>query len=512
MIFLWRVHHGSRAVVGSGAAWIRHRLVGSEKYKMRKRVLTMVCAGLALAGPAGAQSVSKGAAAANAPDLVDQISQPVSDWLERANREYQANVVHELSVPTGKGAPLEASQPSPLAGGLPALIGQVKEFLGMEPAKSPAEVAEAAKRDEVVKRQIEARRLEQERNAELQRAAEQQQIAAEAKKAAEVADQTTKQNQKAAEIARLAEEERRRTSGKAPVSASKTAEADTAKADEKAATDRAAAERKAVAAATEKAAADKVAAERKAVAAAEKVAAEKADVERKAAAEAAKVAADRAAAERKAVAMAEKAATEKADAERKAAAEAAKVAADKAAADRKAVAAADAAQRLRDEAAVKEQKQKAQAASDAAKKLAQTSTSSGSQTERPKPSSAKEATSSITGQTVASAGDSTHKAVKKTRVSSRMASSEKGGGRKAGRCSGAGRDVDLPATYVVKRGDTLWDISRRHYDKGLRFEKIVRANQDKIGSPDLIYPCQKFFLPGRSALYWVLPADDLDAS
>lgn len=83
---------------------------------------------------------------------------------------------------------------------------------------------------------------------------------------------------------------------------------------------------------------------------------------------------------------------------------------------------------------------------------------------------------------------------------------------KSGKCARAGRDVDLPATYVVQRGDTLWDISRRHYNHGHRFEKILRANASKIASPDMIFPCQKFYLPGRSAFFWVLPDDAIDAS
>lgn len=452
---------------------------------MQKRVLTIVSAalaGLVLAGPAFAQSAGKGAAAGGAPNVVEQITQPVSDWLERANREYQANVVHELSVPTGKGASLEASKAAPVSGGLPALLGQMKEYLGIETAKTPQDVAEAAKREEALGRQIEARKLEQDRNAEQQRVAEQQLMAAEAKKGAEIADLTTKQNQKAAEIARLAEEERRKTTGKAPASSktpeNKTAEAETAKADEKAGADRATAERKAVAAA-EKAAADKVTAERK-------VTAEP------------KVAADRkAAAEHKAMAAAENAA------------------ADKAASERKAVAAAEEAQRLREEAALKEQKQKAQAATDAAKKLAQATPNVGVKTEPAKPESApsksSKAAAARSTEQAAMTTQGTQKAVKKTKVALREPTREKRSG-KGGRCSGAGRDVDLPATYVVKSGDTLWDISRRYYDKGMRFEKIVRANQDKIGSPDLIYPCQKFFLPGRSALYWALPLEDFDAS
>lgn len=444
--------------------------MGSENLHMRQRILSILSAGvvgLVLSGPVAAQSANRGAAA-GAVDQLDKIRQPVTDWLERANREYQDNVVHELSVPTGKGTALEASKPAPVAGSQPSLLDQVKGLLGIETAKTPdadpAASAEAAKRDEAVKRQLEARKLEQERNAELERNAEQQRVAAEAKKAAETADLTTKKNQKAAENARLAEEERRSAGGKAPA-ATKSAEADAAQAEEKAA-----AERKTAAAVAAKAAT-----------------------------------------ERKAVAAAEKAAAEKADAERKAVAAAEKSAADKAAAERKAVAAAGEAKRQREEAALKDQKQKDQAAADAAKKVAQAKPSAGADIASAKTKNDKTASSRTAERTSGSTGTSSQKAVQRVKVASRDGSSEKRHG-KGGRCSGAGRNVEVPAIYVVKSGDTLWDISRRYYDKGIRFEKIVRANQDKIESPDLIYPCQKFFLPGRSALYWVLPMDDLDAS
>ncbi len=63
------------------------------------------------------------------------------------------------------------------------------------------------------------------------------------------------------------------------------------------------------------------------------------------------------------------------------------------------------------------------------------------------------------------------------------------------RCKAAGRKIDPPGTYVVKRGDNLWRISRRHYDRGARYMQIVRANASKIADPALIFPCQRFFLP-----------------
>ena len=66
----------------------------------------------------------------------------------------------------------------------------------------------------------------------------------------------------------------------------------------------------------------------------------------------------------------------------------------------------------------------------------------------------------------------------------------------AGRCRRAwGRRIRPPGTYVVKPGDSLWRISRRHYALGHRYPRIYRANKAKIRDVDLIYPCQRFFIP-----------------
>lgn len=71
--------------------------------------------------------------------------------------------------------------------------------------------------------------------------------------------------------------------------------------------------------------------------------------------------------------------------------------------------------------------------------------------------------------------------------------------RKArGRCHRtAGRRVDPPGTYTVRRGDSLWRISKRHYRLGRYFRMIQRANKRKIRRARLIYPCQRFYLPRR---------------
>ncbi|MEM7750051.1 MAG: LysM peptidoglycan-binding domain-containing protein, partial [Pseudomonadota bacterium] len=61
------------------------------------------------------------------------------------------------------------------------------------------------------------------------------------------------------------------------------------------------------------------------------------------------------------------------------------------------------------------------------------------------------------------------------------------------------RRIRLPGKYVVRKGDSLWKISRRHYRRGRKYWRIYRANLGKIRNPDLIYPCQRFHIPkGKS--------------
>lgn len=65
------------------------------------------------------------------------------------------------------------------------------------------------------------------------------------------------------------------------------------------------------------------------------------------------------------------------------------------------------------------------------------------------------------------------------------------------RCRNAGRRIRPPGRYVVKRGDSLWRISKRFYRNGVRWRKIYRANRRTIKNPHLIYPCQRVFVPKR---------------
>lgn len=59
--------------------------------------------------------------------------------------------------------------------------------------------------------------------------------------------------------------------------------------------------------------------------------------------------------------------------------------------------------------------------------------------------------------------------------------------------------IKVPGRYVVRRGDSLWRIARRHYRHGHRYRPIFYANRRKIRNPNLIYPCQRFYIPRYSA-------------
>jgi LysM repeat protein len=49
--------------------------------------------------------------------------------------------------------------------------------------------------------------------------------------------------------------------------------------------------------------------------------------------------------------------------------------------------------------------------------------------------------------------------------------------------------------YVVVKGDTLWNIAKKHLGKGERYVEIYQLNRDKIVNPNLIYPGQILKMP-----------------
>ena len=63
--------------------------------------------------------------------------------------------------------------------------------------------------------------------------------------------------------------------------------------------------------------------------------------------------------------------------------------------------------------------------------------------------------------------------------------------------------ADAPDMYVVKRGDTLWDISGMYLKRPWRWPELWGMNLNEIKNPHLIYPGQTLFLDtnnGRARL------------
>ena len=54
------------------------------------------------------------------------------------------------------------------------------------------------------------------------------------------------------------------------------------------------------------------------------------------------------------------------------------------------------------------------------------------------------------------------------------------------------------SAVIIRRGDTLWQISRRVYGRGVRYATIYLANQDQIRNPDRIWPGQVFRVPDKT--------------
>lgn len=53
-------------------------------------------------------------------------------------------------------------------------------------------------------------------------------------------------------------------------------------------------------------------------------------------------------------------------------------------------------------------------------------------------------------------------------------------------------------SVIIRRGDTLWQISRRVYGAGVRYTTIYLANREQIENPDLIRPGQVFGVPDEA--------------
>lgn len=57
----------------------------------------------------------------------------------------------------------------------------------------------------------------------------------------------------------------------------------------------------------------------------------------------------------------------------------------------------------------------------------------------------------------------------------------------------------VSGAVIIRRGDSLWRISRRVYGKGVRYSTIYLANQEQISDPDRIWPGQVFKVPEKTS-------------
>lgn len=53
-------------------------------------------------------------------------------------------------------------------------------------------------------------------------------------------------------------------------------------------------------------------------------------------------------------------------------------------------------------------------------------------------------------------------------------------------------------SVIIRKGDTLWQLSRRVYGRGVRYSTIYLANQQQITDPNRIWPGQVFKVPGKT--------------
>ncbi|GHF27155.1 hypothetical protein GCM10017044_22750 [Kordiimonas sediminis] len=66
--------------------------------------------------------------------------------------------------------------------------------------------------------------------------------------------------------------------------------------------------------------------------------------------------------------------------------------------------------------------------------------------------------------------------------------------------TGEAIDVSLAESgVIVQPGNTLWQIARQLYGRGVRYTLIFKENSEKIIDPDLIYPGQLFTLPSNES-------------
>lgn len=411
----------------------------------------------ALAGVRVAQAGKPAAGAAPpgkpaAPSSLGDTLAPVTDWLERSAQDFQSIIMRRLSVPSGPVVSTPASRP--------ALAPAAKGGESSATAPPPASAAPAAGQSGIVDRMGEAAQAAKDWVAQSKRDFQERVVEKLTKPeaAARKAEDDARAAKQAVEAAERKVRELRINEEKAKEKAqlqspAAKAEAAAGQAESDAQRRKAAIEDAARRAVAEQKRAEDVSAEQKRLA-------------------------DEAARRKKAEAdllakrVAEEAAQKKLDEARRKADEAARAARQREEAARM----ADEASRTADSLLAVPRSQKPSGAA----------VTVGAATSSPPSLSAQKRPS--TGGKVA-AGEAKPRAAPKD---GRLVAAKSA---KTASCRAAGRRVEPPAVYVVARGDSLWVIARRHYKKGSRWVAIHKANDDRIADPDLIHPCQQFYLP-----------------
>ncbi len=58
--------------------------------------------------------------------------------------------------------------------------------------------------------------------------------------------------------------------------------------------------------------------------------------------------------------------------------------------------------------------------------------------------------------------------------------------------------IKVDSSVIIRRGDTLWQISRRIYGRGVRYSTIYLANKDQVVNPNRIWPGQVMMIPEKT--------------
>jgi nucleoid-associated protein YgaU len=56
----------------------------------------------------------------------------------------------------------------------------------------------------------------------------------------------------------------------------------------------------------------------------------------------------------------------------------------------------------------------------------------------------------------------------------------------------------VDTSVIIRRGDSLWRISKRIYGRGVRYSTIYLANKEKVANPNRIWPGQVMMIPDKT--------------